>query len=108
MSDWSSDVCSSDLCTIGGAKSGDEVAFGRNSVVRAKIEWTFPPAFAEIVSGDGSKVYRERIDLTGSAPFGTRTIEKRVDLRGRKWARIEVWDVATNGAYTPPVFRKGK
>lgn len=92
--------------TIDGAKSGEEAAFGRNAVVRAKIEWTFPLAFAEIVSGDGTKVYRDRIDLTGAAPFGTRTIEKRIDLRGRKWARIEVWDVATNGAYTPPVFRK--
>lgn len=94
--------------TIDGAKSGEEAAFGRNAVVRAKIEWTYPPAFAEIVSGDGSKVYRDRIDLTGAAPFGTRTIEKRVNLNGRKWARIEVWDVATNGAYTPPVFLKGK
>lgn len=92
--------------TIDGARSGEEAAFGRQAVVRAKIEWTFPPAFAEIVSGDGNKVYRDRIDLTGGAPFGTRTIEKRIDLRGRKWARIEVWDVATNGAYTPPVFMK--
>jgi len=94
--------------TIDGARSGEEAAFGRNAVVRAKIEWTFPPAFAEIVSGDGDKVHRDRIDLTGSPPFGSRTIEKRVDLRGRKWARIEVWDVAANGAYTPPVFLKSK
>ncbi|MGH6632251.1 MAG: hypothetical protein ACREB0_02720, partial [Sphingopyxis sp.] len=94
--------------TIDGTKSGEEAAFGRNAVVRAKIEWTFPLAFAEIVSGDGKKVYRDRIDLTGGAPFGTRAIEKRIDLRGRKWARIEVWDVATNGAYTPPVFLKAK
>ena len=40
--------------TIDGAKSGGEAAFGRNTTVRAKIEWTFPPAVAEIVSGDGS------------------------------------------------------
>src|SRR3546814_9581999 len=95
ISDWSSDVCSSDLYahmninylrldgplpryadgwqsvlgalrggrfftttgevlipefTIGGAKSGEETVFGRNSLVRAKIEWTFPLAFAEIRS----------------------------------------------------------
>ncbi|NIJ18822.1 hypothetical protein FHS95_000491 [Sphingomonas naasensis] len=92
--------------TIDGAKSGEETGFGRNATVRATIEWTFPLAYAEIVSGDGAKVYRDRIDLSGAAPFGSRTIEKRVDLRGRKWARIEVWDVATNGAYTPPVFPK--
>ncbi|TGX53426.1 hypothetical protein E5A73_11325 [Sphingomonas gei] len=94
--------------TIDGAKSGEEAAFGRNTLVRANVEWTFPLAFAEIVSGDGTKVYRDRIDLAGSAPFGSRTIEKRIDLRGRKWARVEVWDVATNGAYTPPVFLKSK
>jgi hypothetical protein len=92
--------------TIDGAKSGEETTFGRNAVVRAKIEWTYPLAFAEVVSGDGTKIYRDRIDLRGTAPFGGRMIEKRVDLRGRKWARIEVWDVATNGAYTPPVFPK--
>lgn len=91
--------------TIDGVPSGGETAFGRNAVVRATIEWTFPPAFAEIVSGDGTRVYRERLALNG-APFGSRTIEKQMDLRGRKWARIEVWDVAANGAYTPPVFLK--
>lgn len=94
--------------TIGGAKSGEEAAFGKSTAVRAKLDWTFPLAYAEVVSGDGSKVYRDRIDLSGGAPFGSRTIEKRLDLRGRKWARIEVWDVATNGAFTPPVFRSSK
>lgn len=94
--------------TVNGAKSGEETTFGSTTTMRAKIEWTFPLAFAEVVSGDGTKIYRDRIDLTGSAPFGSRTIEKKVELRGRKWARIEVWDVAANGAYTPPVFRKGK
>ncbi|MDV3456184.1 hypothetical protein RZN05_04250 [Sphingomonas sp. HF-S4] len=92
--------------TVNGAKSGEETTFGSATTMRAKIEWTFPLAFAEVVSGDGKKIYRDRIDLTGSAPFGSRTIEKKVDLRGRKWARIEVWDVAANGAYTPPVFLK--
>ncbi|MDT8757249.1 hypothetical protein MZO42_00925 [Sphingomonas psychrotolerans] len=92
--------------TINGATSGGEAAFARNATVRATVEWTFPLAYAEVVSGDGNKVYRDRIDLSGSAPFGTRTIEKQVNLNGRKWARIEVWDVATNGAYTPPVFSK--
>lgn len=91
--------------TIDGIASGGETAFGRNAVVRATIEWTFPPAFAEIVSSDGARIYRDRVTLNG-APFGSRTIEKRLDLRGRKWVRIEVWDVAANGAYTPPVFLK--
>ncbi|MCW4463852.1 hypothetical protein OK349_19270 [Sphingomonas sp. BT-65] len=93
--------------TIDGAASGGEATFGRNTLVRARVEWTFPPAFAEIVSGDGARIHRERIELNG-APFGSRAIERRVDLRGRKWARIEVWDIAGNGAYTPPVFLKSR
>jgi len=90
--------------TINGAQSGDEVAPDKMATVRATIEWTFPLAFAEIVSGDGTKVYRDRIDLSESGPTGSRTIVKDVDLRGRKWARLEVWDVATSGAFTQPVF----
>ena len=27
-----------------------------------------------------------------------------MDLRGRKWIRLEVWDIAKNGAFTPPVW----
>lgn len=90
--------------TIDGAQSGEDVVPGAQARLSATIEWTFPLAFAEIVSGDGSKVYRERIDLTDGGPFGRRTISRTLDLRGRKWARLEVWDVAANGAFTQPVF----
>src|SRR3546814_20919945 len=57
--------------TIGGAQSGEETVFGRNSLVRAKIEWTFPPAFAEIDRVDGNKVDSDRTEFTGAPPFGT-------------------------------------
>jgi hypothetical protein len=90
--------------TINGAESGGEAALGRNATLRATVEGTFPLAFAQLVSGDGRKVYRTRIDLTGVGPFGRRTIEQRVNLAGRRWARLEVWDVAASGAYTQPVF----
>lgn len=90
--------------TIDGAQSGETTAPGSSVTVRAAIEWTFPLAFAEIVSGDGTKVYRERIDLTDRGEFGTATISRTMDLRGRKWARLEVWDVAANGAFTQPIF----
>ncbi|WP_147414258.1 hypothetical protein [Sphingomonas gilva] len=90
--------------TINGAESGETATSGGKATVQAAIEWTFPLAFAEIVSGDGTKVYRDRIDLTDRGVFGTATISKTLDLRGRKWARLEVWDVAANGAFTQPVF----
>ncbi|WP_146150911.1 CehA/McbA family metallohydrolase domain-containing protein [Allosphingosinicella deserti] len=90
--------------TVDGAQSGETAAAGTRAKVRATIEWTFPLAFAEIVSGDGTRVFRDRIDLTDGAPFGSRTITREIDLGGRKWARLEVWDVAANGAFTQPVF----
>jgi hypothetical protein len=70
----------------------------------AEVRWTFPLAFAEVISGDGQKVYRERIDLSNTGPFGQQSIERQVNLTGRHWVRLEVWDVAANGAFTQPVW----
>jgi hypothetical protein len=89
---------------VDGVRSGGQIDAGATATLHATLEWTFPPAFAEIVSGDGERVHRERIDLTDAPAFGTRTISREIDLRGRKWVRLEVWDVAANGAFTPPVF----
>jgi hypothetical protein len=89
---------------VDGVRSGGQIDAGATATLHATLEWTFPPAFAEIVSGDGERVHRERIDLTDAPACGTRTISREIDLRGRKWVRLEVWDVAANGAFTPPVF----
>jgi hypothetical protein len=67
------------------------------------LEWTFPLNFAELVSGDGKKVYRQRIDLSSYGSFGTRTFHIPAHLAGRKWVRLEVWDVAADGAFTQMV-----
>jgi hypothetical protein len=72
--------------------------------VTANIEWTFPLAFAEVVSGDGTKIYRDRIDLADTQSFSSRIIRIPVDLGNRKWVRLEVWDVAANGAFTQPLW----
>jgi hypothetical protein len=92
--------------TVAGKESGATLkgaAEGRPEV-RVKLEWTFPLQLAEIISGDGKHVYRERIELSDTGPFGMRTLTLSPDLRGRKWVRFEVWDVAVNGAYTQPVW----
>ena len=68
------------------------------------LGWTFPLRFAEIISGDGVKVYRERIDLSDGPAFGSKTWTLHPDLSGRKWVRVEVWDVAANGAFSQPVW----
>jgi hypothetical protein len=92
--------------TVGGRKSGAAVKVdgAARPEVRVTLEWTFPLKFAEVVSGDGRRVYRERIDLGDTGPFGRRTLTLTPDLRGRTWVRFEVWDVAVNGAYTQPVW----
>jgi hypothetical protein len=90
-------------CSFGGVESGGTAKAGP-TVFTAKIKWTFPLRFAEIVSGDGNRVERKRIDLGDSRAFGSRTLKVPIDLTGKKWARFEIWDVAANGAFTQPVW----
>jgi hypothetical protein len=96
--------------TAGGRPSGETLRPGaaERPELRADVEWTFPLRFAEVISGDGQTVYRERIDLADTGPFGRRTLVLRPELRGRKWVRLEVWDVAANGAFTQPVWVAGE
>jgi hypothetical protein len=92
--------------TVGGKQSGETLALtdGERPELRVALDWTFPLRFVEIISGDGQKAYRERIDLSDTGSFGTRVLTLRPELRGRKWVRLEVWDVAVNGAFTQPVW----
>src|SRR6185436_18499833 len=52
--------------TLAGQQSGGSVTLSNQPTpeLKAKIRWTFPLKFAEIISGDGQRVYRERIELT--------------------------------------------
>jgi hypothetical protein len=92
--------------TVGGKQSGESapLPMGGEVPVRVDLAWTFPLQFAEIISGDGDKVFRERIELGDTPAFGSRVLQLHPKLTGRKWVRFEVWDVARNGAYTQPVW----
>lgn len=70
------------------------------------VHWTFPLQYAEIISGDGNIVYRHTINLENSLAFGKREFSVPLNLAGRKWVRLEVWDTAVNGAYTQTVWLK--
>jgi hypothetical protein len=96
--------------TIGGKQSGQTLNLTHNAspVLQADLNWTFPLAFAEVISGDGRQVFRQRIDLTDTEIFGTRTLRVPLELKGRRWARLEIWDIAANGAFTQPVWLEGK
>jgi hypothetical protein len=91
---------------VGGKSSGETLSTASNATpeIKIELEWTFPLRFAEVVSGDGTKVYRTEIDLTDTPPFGRRTITLKPDLRGRRWVRVAAWDVAGNGAFSQPVW----
>jgi hypothetical protein len=74
-------------------------------VVKARVQWTFPLQFAEIVWGDGETTHRQTIELTATRGFGSQTFEWRTGASGWKWARVAVWDIAGNGAFVNPFWR---
>lgn len=90
--------------TVDGKSSGEEISVGGKSTITFKLKWTFPMNYAEIVSGDGKNVYRERISLDDTNPFGEQTFKKSINLKGRTWVRLEAWDIAANGAFTQAVW----
>lgn len=79
---------------------------GDQLVVTAKVRWTFPLRFAEIVWGDGKSTHRQEIALTDTPSFGEKSFRWQVEATGWKWARIAVWDIAANGAFVNPVWRQ--
>jgi hypothetical protein len=74
-------------------------------VAKARVLWTFPLRYAEIVWGDGQTTRREVIELADTREFGSKTFEWRAKANGWKWARVAVWDVAANGAFANPFWR---
>ena len=72
--------------------------------IEMRLEWTYPLSHLSIISGDGNRVYRDHFDLSATSEFGTMPIRIDADLRGRSWVRLEVWDIARNGAFTQPVW----
>jgi hypothetical protein len=92
--------------TVGGKESGQSLKLAGDMKVEvtARLAWTFPPAFAEVIWGDGRQVHRRRVDLGAEGAFSAKVLRVPVDLRGAKWVRLEAWDVAANGAFTQPVW----
>jgi hypothetical protein len=80
-------------------------ANGRNLLVNAAVRWTFPLALAEIVWGDGRETHHKMIDLTATPQFGSKEFTWALDEDSWKWARLAVWDVAGNGAFTNAFWR---
>jgi hypothetical protein len=89
---------------VNGMGSGETIKTDKKAAINLEIDWTFPLNFVEVVSGDGEKVYREKILLEDTRAFGNQTFNFTANLEGRNWVRLEVWDVAANGAFTQFVW----
>ena len=90
--------------SVEGMESGETINKNESAKLIADLEWTYPLSYMEIISGDGTTIYRDRIDLSHTTEFDSETIDRNVDLSNRSWVRIEVWDIARNGAFTQPVW----
>lgn len=73
---------------------------------QADVTWTFPLRMAEIVWGDGRETHYETIPLSATKEFGKQNFTWTAKAPGWTWARLAVWDVAGNGAFTTPVWSK--
>ncbi|QDK80278.1 hypothetical protein EXU85_17380 [Spirosoma sp. KCTC 42546] len=92
--------------SVNGKGAGETLKLSADgkATISLTVNWTFPLTFAEIISGDGNQVYRERIDLMNTLPFGKQTLTLTTNLKNRTWMRVEVWDAAINGAFTQQVW----
>ena len=74
--------------------------------VSVDVEWTFPLGFAEIIWGEGDQIKNHTISLSQSQEFGREKMNFPIDLSRATWVRLEVWDIARNGAFTQPTWLK--
>ncbi|MGC3957394.1 MAG: LamG domain-containing protein [Verrucomicrobiota bacterium] len=68
--------------------------------VTATVEWYCPPAFAEITWGDANGVHKFKQSLATAQQFQTQQLVIPANLSSANWVRLEIWDVARNGAFT--------
>ncbi|MHA4894867.1 CehA/McbA family metallohydrolase domain-containing protein [Pedobacter sp. PWIIR3] len=92
--------------TVNNKLSGETIQLDASGLatVKLKLNWTFPLNFIEVISGDGTKVYRDKIDLTSTKAFGDKLFQFKTKVAGRKWLRLEAWDIAANGAFSQTFY----
>jgi hypothetical protein len=92
--------------TVNGKKSGETIkadATGKAEII-LEANWTFPLNFAEIITGDGINVFREKINLNHTKAFGNFKFHFNTTIKNKKWIRVELWDIAANGAFTQQIW----
>jgi hypothetical protein len=78
---------------------------GETITATVTVSYTFPLRMAEIVWGDGSETHHKIMFLEETREFGKATFQWTAEAKNWKWARLAVWDVAGDGAFTNPVWR---
>jgi len=86
--------------------SGETLSLNKDGSadIRLKLIWTFPMNYIEVISGDGQKVYHDKIDLSKTKAFGEELFQFKIMLKNRTWARVEAWDIAANGAFSQSFY----
>ena len=74
--------------------------------IQADLQWTLPLARAEITWGAGDAVHKEVIDLNETRQHGSGHFEWKIPAPAWDWARVAVWDIAADGAFVNPVWRR--
>ncbi|RXG31955.1 CehA/McbA family metallohydrolase domain-containing protein [Leeuwenhoekiella marinoflava] len=94
--------------TANEVKSGDTLILNKSGKVTIDLDlqWTFPLNYIEVISGDGKKIYRDTFQMDSTTEFDSQIFSFDLSLKNRKWVRVEVWDVAANGAFTQSVYLK--
>jgi hypothetical protein len=91
---------------VNGVGAGESTKIDKKGNVEITFDanWTFPLNRAEIISGDGKEVFHDVINLHDTKAFGQKVFHFTKNMKNRKWLRLEVWDVAANGAFTQIVW----
>ncbi len=92
--------------SVNGKTSGETAKLKADGLATINIapSWTFPLNFIDVISGDGKSVYHHKINMNNKKAFGSEQLSFDLNLKNRKWVRIEAWDVAVNGAFTQTIW----
>lgn len=91
---------------INGKEAGETVSFKEDDTIEIELDvnYTFPLHYVQIVTGDGEKTYTKNFEAISSRAFGSEQLKFSTTLNGKKWIRLEVWDIAANGAFTQTIY----
>ena len=98
--------------TINGKRSGETAKRSGDDAIEfgVVIDPTFPLASMRLIGGNGRTTRAWEWPMALQAPFSRFRVKAlkhpigKFKGWGARWIRLEVWDIAGNGAFTPPVW----